>query len=111
MAVPAVVLGLVVAAAPTRLRRPLARVGVVLACLLLVGQLVAQVRPLSLQRDPHHRAISKGVRVLREGPYANRPGIAQHVLVRFLWQNAEAAVSNQHAIELWQEASPGFLFF
>jgi hypothetical protein len=92
-------------------RRLPSRACVAVAMVVLAVQLVAQVRPMDLRRERFHRVVSDTVTALAKGPYAERPGISQHVLICFLREGVEAASGNVDAMDQWRDAPPGTLFF
>lgn len=101
--------GLVIDAAGAR--RALGR-GVAAVLLgLAVAQTLGQVRPMPLGYDGFHSAVAKAVRDVNRPPYAGREMITQHVIVRYLWGGGEAAFGNEVALDLWNQAEPGTLFF
>ncbi len=92
-------------------RRALARAGVVLAGGLIVAQVAVQVRPLSLLCDRHHIVCGDAVEAIAAGEFRDRPGLTQHVVIRFLRPATASAFSNEDALERWRAAGAGTLFF
>ena len=80
------------------------------AALLAVAQVVVDVRPLSLAREPLHSVVVDAVHTTQQPDLATRPVITQHILARFLRDNTDGAFGNVEAIRMWQAAVPGTLF-
>jgi len=98
------------AAAPRRALQ-VARAAAVTVILLIVVQMIVQVRPLHLGRTPGHRVVERVLKDLSQKGYRRRPGLSQHVLIRYLRENTDPVYSNEHALKRWRSARPGTLFF
>lgn len=94
-----------------RARTTLSRSCAVLAGALLAIQLAGQIHPLDLRDDRFHEVVARAVNDLSTGPYADRPAIAQHVLIEYLRDDVIGAGGNEHAMKLWLDAEPGTLMF
>jgi len=70
------------------------------------------VRPLRIdpQRGPLHAAVVRAVREVSRPPYAGRPAMTCHCLVRMLREDCKGSYTISHALEEWKLAEPGTLF-
>ena len=101
--------------ATTMLNRPrpraiMGRFAAAFAVLLAVAQAIGQVGPLRLARDPVRAVIAQAVEVTRQAPYVDRMVISQHVLTRFLREDAVRAWTNLDAVDKWRATGAGTLF-
>jgi hypothetical protein len=101
---------IVLSGAPRRALH-VARAAAVVAACLVVAQGAVQIRPLHLESSPAHCVVGRALAELAHSEYRDRPGISQHVLIRYLREDTQALFSNHHALEQWRSAEPGTLFF
>lgn len=87
------------------------RLAALAAVVFAAGQIASQVHPMTLVCDKNHYVVHRAVRAIEQSEYRDRPGITQHVLVRFLRRNTTALYGNSHALAMWRKAQPGTLFF
>jgi hypothetical protein len=83
---------------------------VVIAAGLQVGRLAPEVKPLRLTDLPMYRALLTA-RDRAAADYADNLGYCQHVFLQHYRENTEPIFSNEHAIDVWQQAQPGTLYF
>jgi hypothetical protein len=85
-------------------------VSVALSGVLLVGHVAMVIRPLRWTDMPDGRLIVRTIDHLNEAGLGGAPAISQHVIVQHLWGAREVG-GNAQAIDAWQGAAPGTLFF
>jgi len=91
------------------------QLAVVILAVVTAIQVGTQVKPLSLvaNNDGMHLVVSQAVEHIRGSKFRNSPALTQHVLVRFLRDDAQtkALSGNDISIRRWRQAKPGTLFF
>ncbi len=84
---------------------------VIIAATLQLVRLVPEVRPLRLTDSPMHCALLEALNRTAAANYAGNLGYSQHVFLQYYRENTKPAYSNENAIEIWQQAEPGTLYF
>lgn len=74
--------------------------------LVVVGQFVAQVRPLTIAREPHHQLMADAVAEIA----ADTPVLTQHIMVTYWRGDVTILAGNGAALERWTAAEPGTVY-
>ncbi len=114
-AVMAIILAVTLFAKTAKLRLRAGQLTATILVVLVAVQVGLQVRPFTFDANPDgaHIVMSKAVAYIDKSEYRDNPAVSQHVLVRFLRDEAETklAGSNAEAIDAWRTATPGTMFF